>query len=270
MKTLLILTLLSSTYTILAQSKLYLGGYTGIGGLYTKVDYDNSSHNKLKSRLGLTGLFEVDFRYRFHQNLFLEAGITQILRTFRVDYDDGFIAFQNKGGKKGYKNGNNITAIPIGLLFRTPLSKSRDVFLTYKAGCMISDEPMSSLRGSNGFPYQKDSETFLELVRFSDRFLTNYSVYLNSGIALNYTPKQLSTWHVELNFALGLAKILEGELRYFNALNSDESIEDQVLTEPPSEQYTFYSRGSFFLLKIGYFIKYEELIKNRKLEKGSE
>ena len=276
----LVIIFLTTTGKSFAQKGLSFGLSVDYSNNYLKVDKQNSSGMNLKSTSDWMFKGQLKFNYDITKRFYLSSGIGIHKERIAGNWYKPYIPYSEINNKNFHVDvfSENLRPnffLPISIGYK--VGNEKKCMFTVEAGLMASlsggnfGKPIAS--GSQHFShsYQEGDSVYLERWYSNYTYVKPIAINLISKIGITFTSKRESVFDIHLLISKGLIKTITGDLKYFSKASSTIDYLSFIYTNPtPNETYNFFNRGSQYGLGISYMINWNELKKNKRLEKEYE
>lgn len=225
------------------------------------------------------GKLQLIFNYDLSNKFYLSCGVGIYKERISINWHKLFLP------EDGQLGGFNPSVFSENLepTFFSPLS------VGYKFGnerkCKVTVEAglMASLSGGNfgnsfahgsqyfGHSYEEGDSTYRESWYSYYTYKKPIAINFLFKLGMSFTSKRESVLDIHFLVSKGLVKTIIGHLEYYKKVPSYISSLQFPNTNPiPDETYNFFNRGAQYGFGISYMINWNELKKNRRLEKEYE
>ena len=248
MKKILLLLIISLSIEVHAQKALYLGGSFGLGSSITKVDYDNSTDTRLKGLMGFTSPMGLSITYGINNRFSFSTQFHRVSKLLRVGYGgkyDRGVLYVNKK--------NNTWSMAFSTTYHLPISKTKKTFLTPSIGFSwdFHDDNYGDAGGAVGDIIDNDTID-AESCSDSYMFFNRSNNSLRLGLGFEKILKNNSTLNIGFIYSYSLKRVLEGKYKYWEGYYIADGQTTSIL---PTEEYKYYSNGSYMAVTITYLFR---------------
>lgn len=229
-------------YGVNAQNVLYVGPSLSFAHAFAKVDYSTSTNNNLKTRFNLFAPIGIDLQYSVKDKFSIVSGISIQSRPNRFGRADGDFYTTT------YIN-NDVISIPLLLKFKKNIFHSDKHYAAFQSGITfdIYDNYGGCGSGSSGGGSETNYTNYDQQV---------FGVSVKLGVGFEKKLNNNALFNISLFYSKGLNKILTGHTWYWDQyLDVWDTIRfscEPITTIPATEEYNFFSRGSYTELKLSY------------------
>ena len=261
-----------------AQKGFSFGVSAVVSKNFMVVDRRHSSSTHLKTTTDFVEKIKLNFNYDLSKQYFLSFGVGIYRQSFSLRRDMPWTSERNW---KHTENERilNLFDFPypycsLSFGFRKDIGRKTEFhFSTGVESHLLTTYfgPLEKNQIRGGLTYNIGDSTYYETNYNFREMKKRISLEISMESGISFITKNYSEFNIFLSYQKGLYKVMTGENLYFEkAPLSSGMDENYCLNHTPDETYNFFTRDSNLGIGISYLINWNELKKNKKLEKQYE
>ncbi len=273
-----LITLVLTSGKSFSQKGLSFGLSASVSKNFLVVDKRESTSTHLKTTTDFVEKIKLNFKYDLSKQYFLSFGAGIFRQNYSLRRDMPWILERNWNHSENERVLNMFESpYPYASLsFGFKRKKSPNIQINFNTGleCHLLTTyfgPLEKNLIQVGLDYIIDDSTYYETNYNFREMKKRISLELSIEGGISFISKNSSEFNIFLSYQKGLYKVMTGKNLYFGKIPFSSGMDEYYyINHTPDEIYYFFTRDSNIGLGISYMINWNELKKNKRLEKQYE